>query len=99
MEIRYAEVVLNMAEAAAMTNNVTEAVNLLRSLRQRVGYTGDCGISDGMTQQQAVAAVLYERMIELAYEGKRFDDMRRWMLFDGGATLPEGAPSTWAVDG
>ena len=35
---------------------------------------------------------MYERQIELAYEGKRFDDMRRWMLlFDGGTLeLPEG---------
>jgi hypothetical protein len=25
--------------------------------------------------------------------------MRRWMLFDGGTQLPEGAPSTWAMTG
>ena len=44
-------------------------------------------------------AILYERQIELAYEGKRFDDLRRWMLFDGGAELAEGAPSSWAPTG
>ena len=31
-----------------------------------------------------MAAILYERQIEFAYEGKRFEDMRRWLLFDGG---------------
>ena len=99
IELRYAEVLLNLAEAAAMAGHTEVAVEQLRAIRSRVGYEGDCGIANGMDQQTAVAAVLYERQIELAYEGKRFEDMRRWMLFDGGATLPEGAPSTWAVSG
>jgi hypothetical protein len=30
-------------------------------------------------QAKCMAAIMYERQIELAYEGKRFDDMRRWM--------------------
>jgi len=46
-----------------------------------------------------MAAVLYERQIELAYEGKRFDDLRRWMLFDGGAVQVDGAPSSWTLTG
>ena len=99
IELRYAEVLLNLAEAAAMTGHTEVATEQLRAIRSRVGYEGDCGIAGGMDQKTAVAAVLYERQIELAYEGKRFDDMRRWMLFDGGATQPSGAPSAWAVDG
>ena len=99
MEIRFTEVLLNLAEAAAMAGHTEVAVEQLRAIRSRVGYEGDCGIAGGMDQKTAVAAVLYERQIELAYEGKRFDDMRRWMLFDGGATQPSGAPSAWAVDG
>ena len=46
-----------------------------------------------------MSAVLYERQIELAFEGKRFDDMRRWMLFDGGTGTVDGAPSTWKLTG
>lgn len=101
MEIRYAEVVLNYAEAAAGAGQLGVAAEQLRALRQRVGYTGDCGIADFADKSTAMAAVLYERMIELAYEGKRFDDVRRWMLYDGGAniTTVEGAPSTWALTG
>jgi hypothetical protein len=37
----------------------------------------------------------------LAYEGKRFDDMRRWLLWDGGIYFNQvdGAPSSWALGG
>lgn len=37
--------------------------------------------------QKCMQAIIYERQIEFAYEGKRFDDMRRWLLFDGGVGL------------
>jgi hypothetical protein len=55
-----------------------------------------------------MSAILYERQIEFAYEGKRFDDMRRWMLFDGGTmTEPQAdadaeqqaLPASWKVTG
>ena len=46
-----------------------------------------------------MSAILYERQIEFAYEGKRFDDMRRWMLFDGGTGQVDGQPSSWALTG
>lgn len=101
MEIRYAEVLLNYAEAACGAGHMVEAVEQLQKIRQRVGYTGDCGLQASLSGDQAacMSAILYERQIELAYEGKRFDDMRRWMLFDGGATAVAGAPSTWTLTG
>ncbi len=101
MEIRYAEVLLNYAEAACGAGKMGVAVEQLKKIRQRVGYTGDCGLQANLSGDQAacMAAIIYERQIELAYEGKRFDDMRRWMLFDGGTTIPNGAPSTWALTG
>ena len=100
MEIRYAEVLLNFAEAACGAGHGSEALTALRLIRQRVGYTGNCGLDDALASDRAklFAAVLYERQIELAYEGKRFDDMRRWLLWDGGvgqSTLK----STWTVTG
>lgn len=101
MEIRYAEVLLNYAEAACGAGHMDIAVEQLKKIRGRVGYTGDCGLDDGLEGDQAkcMAAILYERQIELAYEGKRFDDLRRWMLFDGGAELADGAPATWKLTG
>ena len=56
-----------------------EAVDRLKLIRQRVGYTGDCGLQANLESDPAacMSAILYERQIELAYEGKRFDDCRR----------------------
>ena len=95
IEIRYAEVLLNLAEMAAGANQTGEAYEYLRDIRRRLGYTGDCGIVAG-GQSECMAAVLYERQIELAFEGKRFDDMRRWLLFDGGVDMPGTKLTGWS---
>ena len=91
MEIRYAEVLLNLAEAACGANQMSEAVEILKRIRARAGYTSDnnYGLPANIAGDQAacMAAILYERQIEFAYEGKRFEDMRRWLLFDGGTGL------------
>lgn len=103
IEIRYAEVLLNLAEAACGAGHMSEAVDLIKQIRERVGYTGDCGITPAASSDQAtcMSQILYERQIEFAYEGKRFDDMRRWLLFDGGARFSQisGAPSSWTLTG
>lgn len=85
MEIRFAEVVLNLAESACGIGKKDDAVELLKDIRERVGYTGDCGLAVAelkADRDKLFSAILYERQIELAYEGKRFDDMRRWMLWN-----------------
>lgn len=103
MEIRYAEVMLNLAEAACGIGQGGEALEILRDIRRRVGYTGDCGLDDFLAADRGklFGAIQYERQIELAYEGKRFDDMRRWLLWDGGVNMGQinGAPSTWTLTG
>ncbi len=85
-EIRFAEVVLNLAESACGYDDgkLGEAYTHLKSIRERVGYTGNCGLDDAIktNRDKMFAAILYERQIEFAYEGKRFDDMRRWMLWN-----------------
>lgn len=82
MEIRMAEVVLNVAESACGKGDDPTALKFLQDIRKRVGYTGDCGLGSNLTGDKLMGAILYERQIELAYEGKRFDDMRRWLLWD-----------------
>lgn len=101
IEMRYTEVVLNYAEAACQAGHPDVAVEQLKKVRTRVGYTGDCGLQANLSSDEAacMAAILYERQIEFAYEGKRFDDLRRWMLFDGGQGTVTGAPSTWKLSG
>ena len=105
IEIRYAGVLLNLAEAACGAEDMGYAVQLLQQIRERVGYTAanNYGLQAGLEGNQAacMSAILYERQIELSYEGKRFDDLRRWMLYDGGANIGEinGAPDTWRLEG
>lgn len=103
MEIRYAEILLNYAEAACGAGHLDVAVDQLQKIRARVGYTSENNYglpTNIVTDERAcMAAILYERQIELAYEGKRFDDLRRWMLFDGGTEKVEGAPDSWTLTG
>ena len=101
MEMRFAEVLLNLAECAAATNRGQEALDLLKRIRSRVydptTVDADYGLVNG-SREENIEQVLYERQIELAYEGKRFEDMRRWLLFDGGVGQAALSP-TWEVKG
>lgn len=105
IEIRYAEVLLNLAEVACGAGDMDYAVQLLQQIRARVGYTAadNYGLQSNLSSDQAtcMSAILYERQIEFAYEGKRFDDMRRWLLFDGGADFSSisGCPEDWKLIG
>lgn len=105
MEIRYAEVLLNYAEAACQAGHPAVAVEQLKKIRGRVGYTeeNNFGLDAGLSGNEAkcMAAILYERQIEFAYEGKRFYDLRRWLLFDGGVNFDKvaNAPATWKLTG
>ena len=100
--MRYAEVLLDFAEAACGAGHFDEAVEALQKIRARVGYTADnnYGLPADIAADRGklFGAILYERQIELAYEGKAFDDARRWMLFDGGAGQ-SALKSEWAVTG
>lgn len=73
--IRYAEVLLNYAEACYKTNESAEANWAVREIRSRVGlpYTNKDG-------NELMAAIRQERKIELSYEGHLYWDMRRWKL-------------------
>ncbi len=89
---RYAEVLLNYAEAineaADVLTNRTEAFNQLKALRLRagipigttVGYQH--GLKTNMTQAEMRDAVRNERRIEMAFEEQRFWDIRRWKIAD-----------------
>ncbi|MGI4869898.1 MAG: RagB/SusD family nutrient uptake outer membrane protein [Janthinobacterium lividum] len=82
IEIRYAEVLLNLAETACGVNDLTTAYDQLKLIRKRAGLeagtNGYYGLQTGMTRTQMFDAILFERQIEFAFEGKRFWDLRRW---------------------
>ncbi len=78
--IRYAEVLLNAAEAYARTNDVTKGLASLNLVRDRA-------LADPATQSYTAAsfadniellgAILDERRIEFVFEGRRWSDIHR----------------------
>lgn len=86
MEIRFAEVLLNLAESACGLNKLDEAYTELIAIRRRAGVEagtdGLYGLKPNMTREEMFDAILYERQIEFAFEGKRFWDLRRWKLIE-----------------
>lgn len=86
IELRYAELLLNLAEAANETNRTLEAYPLLTAIRARAGIEPGAdnlyGLKAGMSQAEMRKAIVLERAIELAYEAKRFWDLRRLRLFE-----------------
>ncbi|WP_199138016.1 RagB/SusD family nutrient uptake outer membrane protein [Pedobacter sp. ASV12] len=82
--IRYAEVMLNYAEASNEAGNITPAYDQLKLLRKRAGILagtdGLYGLKAGMSQAEMREVIQNERQVELAYEGMRFFDVRRWKL-------------------
>ncbi|HOZ96880.1 MAG TPA: RagB/SusD family nutrient uptake outer membrane protein [Niabella sp.] len=86
-EYRYAELLLNIAECFAAKGDIANAINYLGKIRARVGIpsANNYGIGTLTTKYAAIEACLYERRVELAYEGKRFWDLQRWMLYNDDA--------------
>lgn len=86
-DFRYAELQLNLAECYAATNQIDLCKQAIGKLRARVGIpsTNNYGLDTYVFDRaSALAACLRERQVELAYEGKRYWDIWRWMLYDGG---------------
>lgn len=72
--IRYAEVLLNLAEAEAEAGNQTRALALLKAVHERSDKGYDFGTLD---KAGLVKAILTERRIELLAEGFRTNDILR----------------------
>lgn len=87
LEYRYAEILLNIAECYAAQGNAGSCLEYLKKIRSRVGIDAadNYGLGSISSKYELIKAVLNERAIELAYEGKRSWDMRRWLLYEGGA--------------
>ncbi|MBE8721542.1 RagB/SusD family nutrient uptake outer membrane protein [Sphingobacterium pedocola] len=88
MKIRFAEVLLNLGESAIGTERLSEGKEAIVEIRKRAGVEnldGSYGLSSVSSRDEHFAAMLNERKVEFAYEGHRFWDLRRWMLFEAGS--------------
>jgi len=88
--IRFAEVVLIMAEAFAQQNQLGSAVTSYNLIRARAGLPDHVLGVDVITQQDVLDAIDHERRLEFAEEGDRFPDLAR----SGRATAVLGIPVT-----
>lgn len=101
--IRYAEVLLNYAEAEARVNGVTQkAVDLLNAVRNRAvtNVADQFTLASFTDVASLMTAILQERRIEFLAEGRRWPDIHRLTYdtyavksTDGKAGVPDKA--TW----
>lgn len=79
---RYAEILLNYAEALNEVGRVEDAVTQIKPIRSRAGIQAGAdtryGISVGITQDDMRTLIRNERRVELSFEEHRFWDIRRW---------------------
>lgn len=99
--IRYSEVLLNYAEAAAKTGSNVKALELLSAVRLRSDPTYVFPTSKTETSDALINSILLERRIEFLGEGQRSDDLLRNLLTipgkgSGGLISPSVAPSSTA---
>jgi hypothetical protein len=78
--IRYAEVLLNFAEAEANSGDLADATTLLQAVRHRSSPAFVFPVSSISTQDSLVNTILHERRIELLGEGFRLFDLFRQEL-------------------
>lgn len=75
---RYAEVLLNYAEALnEVSGPVTAVYTNINAVRARVGMPA---LPAGLTKTEMRDRIRHERRVELAFEEHRFFDIRRWKI-------------------
>jgi len=93
--IRYSEVLLNYAEAAARTGDLTNATLLLKAVRKRSNASYVFPDINIATQDSLVSTILHERRIELLGEGFRtFDLLRLVQTIPAKPSIPAVAPTS-----
>lgn len=72
IEIRYAEILFNYAEACLALNDIPTATTYINKIRNRAGLPNFIG--------DITMALRHERKVELYAEGFRWYDIRRWKI-------------------
>lgn len=81
--IRYADVLLMLAECYNETGRQDDAIALINQVRQRPS-TGMPALNSGAawleahSKEEVFERIVHERAVELAGEGHRFSDLKRW---------------------
>jgi hypothetical protein len=83
--IRYAEVLLNYAEASLGLGDEAEAKTYINMIRKRAGMPDITEAGPALVERYR-----NERRVELAFEDHRFIDVRRWLIAPEAYTNAEG---------
>ncbi len=79
VEMRYAEVLLDYAEACIELGDVSEGLKAVNMVRNRAGLPSRSLLA---SQEQARDWYRHERLIEMMAEGDRWYCIRKWMICD-----------------
>jgi starch-binding outer membrane protein, SusD/RagB family len=93
---RYADVLLFAAEAIAESEGATsEAIGYVNQIRARARFNGTtvtdfpADVPSGISKEDFIELVREERRLELAFEFKRWYDIKRWGILEKAFTQPE----------
>ena len=78
--MRYAEVLLIHAEAMAELGNIPAALESLNKVRARAFNNESSAMATASNKTEFMRLLRHERIVELAFEGHRYWDLRRWGL-------------------
>ncbi len=87
--IRYEDVLLMYAECLANTGNIAGAAEYVQMVRDRVNLPDREAEFAGYSLTQFMDQLAHERIMELAIEGSRWYDIKRWGWLDDPAKLTE----------
>lgn len=94
--IRYADVLLMLAEALTEAGSPAEAATYLNMVRGRAGLPP---LPSTLSQAEMRARIEHEMLMELGWENKRLPYLKRHDLFNKAALLPHDADFEFFVDG
>ncbi len=76
--IRYADVLLMYAEVLNATGSTAQAYQYVDRVRERVGLAPLSEVMPNLDQEAFLEQLKHERLLELAGEGHRWNDLARW---------------------
>jgi hypothetical protein len=87
--IRYADVLLLYAECLANNGNIPLAAQYVQQVRDRANLPDREAEFAAYNLEQFMAQIEHERIMELAIEGKRWWDIKRWGYLENASKLEE----------
>ncbi|MBR0240625.1 MAG: RagB/SusD family nutrient uptake outer membrane protein [Bacteroidales bacterium] len=93
MEIRFADVLLMYAESMNELGEMTDEIwnKTIQPLRRRAGFNDSWCNTIPASQEEKRQAIREERRCELALEGRRCFDLRRWAVLDNPSIRETGS--------